>query len=69
MKFKCNLLTHSHLNPVIVCHIANHYPRQEKNVIRTSFQMINNCRGKMEGLVSSGKKFQTTPNYRDEMHI
>jgi len=23
----------------------------------------------MEGLVSSGMKFQTTPNYRDEMHV
>jgi len=23
----------------------------------------------MGGLVSSGMKFQTTPNYRDEMHI
>jgi len=35
----------------------------------TIFQMINNCRGKMGGLVSSGMKFQMTPNYRDEMHI
>jgi len=31
--------------------------------------MINNCSGKMGGLVSSRMKFQTTLNYRDEMHI
>jgi len=31
--------------------------------------MINNCKGKIEGLVSSGMKFQMTPNYSDEMHI
>jgi len=35
----------------------------------TNFQMINNYRNKMEGLVSSEIKFQTIPNYRDEMHI
>jgi len=57
MKFECNLLTHPHLNPVVVCHVANHYPRQQNNVIRMNFQMINNYMGKMEGLVSSGMKF------------
>jgi len=35
----------------------------------TIFQMINNCKGKMEGLASPEMKFQTTPNYKDEMHI
>ena len=31
--------------------------------------MINICKDKIGGLVSSGIKFQATPNYRDEMHI
>jgi len=31
--------------------------------------MINICNGKIGGLVSSGMKFQMTPNYKNEMHI
>jgi len=50
-------------------HVANGSPPQQKNLIRTKSQMINICKGKMRGLVSSGMKFQTTLNYRDEMHI
>jgi len=50
-------------------HVANDSPPQQKNLIRTKSQMINICKGKMGGLVSPGMKFQTIPNYRDEMHI
>jgi len=50
-------------------HVSNHIPHMQDFLIRTKFKVINICRGKMGGLVSSGMKFQMTPNCRDEMHI
>jgi len=50
-------------------HVANDSPPQQKNLIMTKSQMSNICKDKMGGLVSSEMKFQTTPNFRDEMHI
>jgi len=56
-------------NPVTTCHVSNHMPDMQDFLIRTKFKMINICRGKMGGLVSSCIKFQITSNCRDEMHI
>jgi len=50
-------------------HVANDSSPQQKNLIKTKSQMINICKGKMGGLVSSEIKLQTTPNYKDEIHI
>jgi len=50
-------------------HISNHMTHMQDFLIRTKFKVINICRGKMKGLISSEMKFQMTPNRRDEMYI
>ena len=39
--------------PSVQCHVPNQIPHMLKKLIRTKFQVINNCRERMEGLVST----------------
>jgi len=50
-------------------HVANDSPPQQKNLIRIKSQMINICKGKIEGLVTSWTKIQMTYICRDERPI
>jgi len=50
-------------------HINNHVPRKHLDVIRTKFQVINNCREILGGLVSAETKIQLSPICRDYRHI
>ena len=55
-------LSHGH-------HVANDSPPQQKNLIRTTSQMIKFCSDRLEGLITLGTKTQITYIYKDERSI